>query len=141
VSVHWKRKQPWCGHNRVAFLEAVFKQKMYKFLKFTADWCGPCKTIAGDIASLSETYNIEVETVDIDRETGMEMSNHFDVKSIPTIIVVHNSDPLTELESVKGANKEQIELLFSKYMQKQKKANIIASAPPPFSADALYRMD
>lgn len=61
---------------------------------FTADWCGPCKTVR----PLIESSGRGIQIVDIG--TDKELVNRYNIRSIPAVIVA-NGD--TILESHIGA--------------------------------------
>jgi len=45
---------------------------MKKILRFTASWCGPCKTLAKTLESV-ET-NIPIEVIDVDVHNDIELN-------------------------------------------------------------------
>lgn len=80
-----------------------------KLLDFHADWCGPCKTqdpIIEDVEDeWDESDDVTVEKVDVDNE--QETANKYEVRSIPTIIVVTGEgDNSTEYTRFIGVTEE-----------------------------------
>ncbi len=78
-----------------------FKETIYDFEKeknftnkgnkpaiidFYAEWCGPCKVIAPILEELERENNFSLYKVDTDEE--YELSKHFNIRSIPTILFV-----------------------------------------------------
>lgn len=57
---------------------------MKKLLYFSAEWCGPCKTLGPIVESLSGQINYE--KVDVD--TNHDLSAQYGVRNIPTLILV-----------------------------------------------------
>ena len=58
---------------------------MKKAIRFTAPWCGPCKTYAPIWESISEERTDWIfETVDIDE--NHEIASKYGIRSIPTTI-------------------------------------------------------
>lgn len=57
---------------------------MKRLLYFTAAWCGPCRMMAPMISELSNQYSIS--KIDIDQDP--DMAERYNVRSIPTFIVV-----------------------------------------------------
>lgn len=56
-------------------------------LDFYADWCGPCKTQDPILEQVEEELDsVEIRKVDVDDET--EKANEYQVRSIPTLIVL-----------------------------------------------------
>ena len=85
-------------------------------LKFTASWCGPCRKIAPFIHELSEEYDIEVITVDVDKHN--DLSDEFGVSSIPVTVFIFESK---EVDRVIGANETAIRKNFEELKDLQKK--------------------
>lgn len=57
-------------------------------LKFGATWCNPCKMMGPIIQKISSDCNIEIYSIDID--SNSELSSQFDVKSLPTMILIQD---------------------------------------------------
>lgn len=55
-------------------------------IDFWASWCGPCKQFAPVFESLSETHP-EAVFAKINTEEQQELSGHFQVRSIPTLMI------------------------------------------------------
>jgi len=69
-----------------------------EIIKFSAKWCGPCKTykiIFDDV--ISEYFGITVKEVDIDDDA--DIAKKYDIRSIPTTIIAKNN---VELDRLKG---------------------------------------
>lgn len=54
---------------------------------FWASWCGPCKTFAPVFESTSEKYP-DVVFGKVNTEEQTELAGHFEIRSIPTLMVV-----------------------------------------------------
>tara|TARA_R110000787_G_C13106934_1_gene413198 strand:- start:263 stop:478 length:216 start_codon:yes stop_codon:yes gene_type:complete len=52
---------------------------MYKIV--TAEWCGPCNMLKGEIR------NAKIEVEYIDADNNMDFCNKHGIKSIPTLII------------------------------------------------------
>lgn len=63
---------------------------MIEILRFTAEWCGPCKMMHPVFAQLSQDYagQIIITTIDVDQQP--EMVKQYNVKSIPTMLFLKN---------------------------------------------------
>jgi thiol-disulfide isomerase/thioredoxin len=54
-------------------LKEHVKKHEVVIVKFTADWCGPCRRVAPHIHSLMETYNkINYVVVDVDEGSNID---------------------------------------------------------------------
>ena len=70
--------------------DIVMQSKVPVLLDFYADWCGPCKMVAPIIDELAEEYEGRALVVKVDTETNPKLSQHFKIKSIPTIMFINN---------------------------------------------------
>lgn len=51
---------------------------------FLAEWCGPCKMLTPFLKEIYQEKNIEIYTVDVDKNP--ETIGKFNIKSVPTLI-------------------------------------------------------
>ena len=80
---------------------------MIKVIKFSADWCGPCKAIAPKFKEISlkeEFFDIEFSEIDIDK--NQDLATQYKIRSIPTVIILKDD---TIIERIVGNNSEKIE--------------------------------
>lgn len=74
-------------------------QKSYKnnkplIIDFYADWCVPCKNLSPILEELEKENDFNVYKVDSEEE--YELSEHFNIKSVPTLLFVPvNSEPVS----------------------------------------------
>jgi thioredoxin 1 len=74
-------------------------------IDFYASWCGPCKSMKPDFEEVSKEYdNIVFTKVDVDIEE--DLSEKFNIDSLPTIIYIKNGDIIGKTEG--KLTKEQI---------------------------------
>lgn len=72
---------------------------MIQVYYFTADWCGPCKTVRPIVEELNrDQSDVKFQIIDVDSE--VELVRSFEVKSIPTFIRIENGK---EVKRVTGA--------------------------------------
>ena len=63
---------------------------MEKVIKLYADWCGPCKVLE----NMLRECNIKYENVNIDTPDGEGLSLKYNVRSIPTILILDEDNNL-----------------------------------------------
>jgi len=76
------------------FNEMVADQPQGVLLDFYAEWCGPCKALGPIIDELAEEYKGRALVAKVNVDQNPHLSQHFKVKSIPTIIFIKNKQVL-----------------------------------------------
>lgn len=74
-----------------------------KYLYFSAQWCGPCKSLSPIMNEVSSQISVEKIDVDLDYERAQK----YGVRNIPTVILV---DGITEVKRFVGVQQKQIYL-------------------------------
>ena len=71
-----------------------------KILRFTASWCGPCKSLAQnlEIANLG----LPIEVIDIDVHD--DVANDFGIRSVPTLVMMQDNIEVKRLIGSKPVN-------------------------------------
>ena len=93
----WKKKPkyPTTQITDQNFNDLVAKSEIPVLLDFYADWCGPCKILGPIIDELAEEYDGRALVAKVNTEVNPQLSAHFKVKSIPTLLFI-NKGALTE---------------------------------------------
>src|SRR5207237_9145428 len=77
--------------------EWKFKGEKPAIIDFSADWCGPSKSIATTLEELSEQYKDQLMIYKIDTDKEMELSSLFGIQSIPTLLFIPvNGHPMVQ---------------------------------------------
>ena len=74
------------------------KQTMKQLIYFSAEWCGPCKTMGPIMDNIKKSY--PVHKINIDYDT-MYVSQ-YNVKSIPTVVILENGQEVSRFTGVKS---------------------------------------
>ena len=62
-----------------------------KILRFTASWCGPCKSLAANLEWLQSEYPLpNIEKVDIDENP--ELATQYGVRGVPTMVMLDDNN-------------------------------------------------
>jgi thioredoxin 1 len=75
---------------------------MIKIIKFSSTWCAPCKAMSPifkKISEMDEFKNIQFLSYDIEEdEEGVELVEKFNIRNIPTIVIVDaNDNPMKKI--------------------------------------------
>jgi thioredoxin 1 len=73
-----------------SFEEDVVKARRPVLIDFWAEWCGPCKAIAPMLNELAQEYRDKVTIVKLNVDENPRISQRFNVRSIPTLILFKN---------------------------------------------------
>ena len=85
--------------------------KSIKVLKFSAQWCQPCRSLSPIIKQLSIDKGFEL--VEIDVEENDEKAEEYKVRSLPTLVFLQNG---VEKERCTGSKtKQQLLEIINKY--------------------------
>lgn len=57
---------------------------------FTADWCAPCKKTRPIVEEINRDRAIKFQIIDVDSE--MDLVRAFEIKSVPTFIVIKDGE-------------------------------------------------
>ncbi len=92
---------PACGQCHQALIPlAPIELNEQNFSQFVwAEWCGPCKMMAPHFATVAQQYP-NVVFAKIDTEANPRLSSAFNVRSIPTLVLMNKSN---EIARISGA--------------------------------------
>ena len=71
-----------------------------------AEWCGPCKMMAPRFAEVART-NPQVVFGKIDTEANPRLSSAFNVRSIPTLVLMNKTTEIARISGALRANQLQ----------------------------------
>ena len=67
---------------------------------FTADWCSPCKKVRPIVEELTRDQSeVKFQIIDVDSEG--ELARRFEVRSIPTFILIENGQEVNRFTGAK----------------------------------------
>ena len=108
---------------------------------FWAPWCGPCKVIGPLLEKLEAAYAGRFKLVKIDSDKEQQLSAAFGVKSIPTVILLMNGQPV---DGFMGALPEgKIREFLDKHVPPagEPQEEVVAQEEPPLEqGDAIERL-
>lgn len=79
-------------------------------IDFWADWCAPCHAMAPILEELADEYSGQLRIAKIDVQRFKEIADRFEIRSLPTLIVFANGEPVSRLAGSKRAPQLRREL-------------------------------
>jgi thioredoxin-like negative regulator of GroEL len=76
---------------------------MKRILRFTASWCGPCKSMAMNLETANLGFPIEVVDIDAHPEVAAE----YGIRSVPTLVLMDENIQVDRIIGTKTVNQLQ----------------------------------
>ena len=83
-------------------------------IDFWADWCEPCKDLMPILEKLAGEYSQPLILAKVDCEAQQEVAAQFGIRSLPTVMVVQNGQPVDGFAGVQP--EQQIREMLAKYL-------------------------
>ena len=77
---------------------------MLEVKKFSASWCGPCKTLAPTFNEVKNSFS-GVSFSEYDIDDSSDVASQFGIRSVPTVILVKDGK---EVKRIVGANSKMV---------------------------------
>jgi thioredoxin 1 len=65
----------------------IINQKVPVLVDFTADWCGPCKSMAPVLKQLKTELKEDISIIKINVDTNKTLAAKYQVQGVPTFII------------------------------------------------------
>ena len=98
--------------NKETFKDAL--QKPLALIDFWAAWCGPCRTLAPVIEKIAKEYEGRVFTGKVNIDENRELSEKYNVMSIPTLILFKGGKAVDT--SVGAVPEKEIKKMLDKHL-------------------------
>ncbi len=94
-----------------SFEQVVLKAEKPVLVDFWATWCKPCVMVAPIVDELAEEFEGRVDFVKIDIDRNPKTPARYSVRSIPTLLVFKNGEPVAHMVGLrpKGELKKNLE--------------------------------
>jgi putative thioredoxin len=63
---------------------------------FWAQWCAPCRNLMPLLARITESYAGKLKLAKVDTDAEQQLSAHFGIRSLPTVMLVINGQPVDQ---------------------------------------------
>ena len=73
---------------------------MKRILRFTAEWCRPCKSMAAILEEVKG--DIVIEVIDIDKYSDIAVE--FGIRSVPTLVIMDGNIEVKRITGLKTKN-------------------------------------
>lgn len=83
--------------NDQQFEETVLKSEIPVLVDFWAPWCRPCLMLSPVIEALTEEYQGKIIFTKLDVDQNQKTASHYQVMSIPTVLIFKKGEPVTHL--------------------------------------------
>jgi len=71
---------------------------MKKIIRFTAEWCQPCKTLAKQLETME--LNMHIDVIDIDKHH--EIAIEYGIRSVPTLVLMEDNQVISKIVGLKS---------------------------------------
>ncbi|MBK7130317.1 MAG: thioredoxin [Crocinitomicaceae bacterium] len=85
------------------FRDLIQSQKLV-LADFSASWCGPCQTMAPILKDVSSRVGSRARIVKIDVDNNQALAAKLNVRSVPTLILYKNGEPIWRQSGVLPAD-------------------------------------
>ena len=71
--------------------------KMRKIIRFTAEWCQPCKMLSKQLETME--LNLPIDVIDIDKDP--EIAIEYGIRSVPTLVLMEDNEVRSKIVGLK----------------------------------------
>ena len=77
-------------------------KKGVSIVDFWAPWCAPCRVQGPIVSELAEEIGDKVNICKLDVDQNKKVASKFGIRSIPTIIIFKDGEPLKQFQGIKS---------------------------------------
>lgn len=99
------------------FDETIKSSTIPVFVKFWAEWCGPCKAVQPIIDKLIEEYKDKVNFYSVNVDNGEMIASRYKVMSIPYFLLFVNGMSVDQI--IGAVSIENLRIFINTYIEKK----------------------
>ena len=84
-----------------SFDDEVLKSELPVLVDFSAEWCGPCKSLAPIVEGLAIEYAGRVKFVQVDIDESRQTPTSFGIMAVPTLIFFKDGEVVDKVTGFK----------------------------------------
>ncbi len=84
-----------------SFDQEVLQSDLPVLVDFSAEWCGPCKSLAPIVETLAAEYDGRVKFVQLDIDENRQTPSSFGVMAVPTLILFKGGEVVDKVTGFK----------------------------------------
>lgn len=71
-------------------IKELLESKEAFVVKFSAEWCAPCKALSIMVNNIEE--KVKIVNVDIDSDEGMDLAAEYGIRNVPSMLLFDNGE-------------------------------------------------
>ena len=83
------------------FVKDVIGNELPTVVKFTADWCQPCKQLQPVLDEIASEQDGKINFVKIDIDKSRDLADEYEIKSVPTLMMFKNGKLVGQMVGAK----------------------------------------
>jgi thioredoxin 1/putative thioredoxin len=92
-----------------SFEQEVLMSELPVLVEYTAQWCGPCKTIAPDVEAIARELEGKAKVVKVDVDKAQMIAQQLRIQSVPTFMVFAGGRPVAaKVGAIRRAQMRQL---------------------------------